>query len=147
MKVILISDVANVGKIGDIIESKEGFARNYLLPRGFAVIANDANLKAALQKKQVKQAQLIKQKEDANQLAARMSGMSITVVAQAGEDDKLFGSVTTADISKALHDEGITIDKHNILLDEPIKALGIYQVKAKIHPEVTAEFRVWVVKK
>lgn len=146
MKVILTQTIDRLGKVGDIVVVKDGYARNYLFPKKAAKEATPGNMKAleSLKKKQVL--------EDANKLQAanalveRLARLSITISAKAGEEEKLFGTVTTDMISKALEAEGISIDKKEIILDEPIKKLGVYQVGVKVHPELKANLRVWIVK-
>jgi large subunit ribosomal protein L9 len=147
MKVILLEDVDKLGKMGDVIAVREGYARNYLIPQKKAKEATPGNMKIleALKKKKAleEEARL----KEAGALADKISGLSITIDEEAGEEEKLFGSVTSDRISKALEAEGISIDKKEILLDEPIKKLGVYQVAVKIHPDVKANLRVWVVKR
>ena len=146
MKVILKEDVSNLGKIGDMVAVADGYGRNYLLPRGLAVEASTRNVKILEHQKKVIKAKIQKQKSGAELLANKLSSVSCTVAKKAGEEDKLFGSVTTKDIEEALKTEGFSIDRKQILLEEPIKRLGVYSVTIKIHPEVTTEVKVWVVK-
>lgn len=147
MKVILIEDVQNIGSIGDIIQVKDGYARNYLFPKNLAKPATGQNLKIIEEIKKKKSLAITKEKKEAEELKDRISLMSCTLSVEAGEDDKLFGSVTTQDIASAFEEEGILLDKKKIMLEEPIKKLGVYHVAVKLHPEVTAEVKVWVVKK
>lgn len=146
MKVILTQNVDRLGRAGDCINIKDGFARNYLLPKNMAKEATPGNIKAleSLKKKQVLEdsARL----SEAKALAERIQNLSITISAKAGEEEKLFGAVTVEMISKAFEAEGISIDKKDIIVDEPIKKLGVYQVGAKVHPEVKATLRIWIVK-
>ena len=146
MKVILKEDVNNLGKIGDMVAVADGYGRNYLLPRGLAIEASTRNVKILEHQKKVIKAKIQKQKSGAELLANKLSSVSCTVAKKAGEEDKLFGSVTTKDIEEALKTEGFSIDRKQILLEEPIKRLGVYSVTIKIHPEVTTEVKVWVVK-
>ncbi len=147
MKVILLETIDKIGKSGDVISVKEGYARNFLIPQKKARPATPGNMKAleALRKKET--AVLAKQVEAARGLAARISAISLTISAQAGEEDKLFGSVTVDTISDSLKEEGVEIDKKDIVMEEPIKKLGVYQVTVKVHPEVKATLRLWIVKK
>lgn len=147
MKVILIENVSRLGKIGDVVSVKEGYARNFLIPKNKAKIATDGNMKMleALKKKQAIEDKKIL--DEAKGLAEKLASLSLTIGAQAGEEDKLFGSVSNDMISEALAEEGIKIDKRDIVLEEPIKKLGAFQVVVKLHPEVKANLRVWVVKK
>ena len=147
MKVILIQDVQNLGSIGDIIEVKDGFARNYLFPKKLAMPATQANTRQVEEIKLKKAQALAREKKEAEALKEKLSLISCTLTVEAGEDDKLFGSVTSEDIAKAFEEEGILLDKKKIMLEEPIKRLGVYHVPVKLHPEVTAEVKVWVVKR
>jgi len=146
MKVILTEDVAHLGSAGDMLKVKDGFARNYLIPKTMAVIATTENVKHLEHQKRQIQAKLSKLKKDSESLAQRIENISCTIARAAGEEDKLFGSVTSADIYAGLKNEGIEVDKKKILLDEPIKSLGIFSVPIKVHSEVTANLKVWVVK-
>ncbi|MCX7848342.1 MAG: 50S ribosomal protein L9 [bacterium] len=146
MEVILRYDVPNVGRAGQAVTVKDGYARNYLLPRGLAEKATKENLAriaAELKRRAIAEA---KEREECQTLAARLAEMSVTIPRKAGDDDKLFGSVTNLDISKALEKMGIVIDKKKILVDPPIRQLGIFTVEIALHPEVTANLRVWVVR-
>ncbi len=147
MKVILIEDVKNVGSMGDVMDVKSGFARNFLLPRNLARLATDANLKNIEDIKKKKLLALGKEKAQAEELKEKLAQVSCTVSVEAGDDDKIFGSVTAQDIAEALEQEGYSLDKRKIVIEEPIKKLGVYHVSIKIHPEVTGEVKVWVVKK
>ena len=146
MKVILRSDVDRLGSAGEIVTVADGYARNYLLPRGFAVTATEGNVKLIeVEKKRIAKDQ-IRMKEEAEALAKQLEQLSLTISKQAGEEDKLFGSVTNKEIAEALARENHEIDRRKIILDEPIKALGIYTVPVKLHAEVTASVKLWVVK-
>lgn len=145
MKVILCQDIENLGKYGEIIEVKEGYARNYLLPKKFAFPATAQNLKKVEQKKLLEQKLKEKAKNDASQLLEELNKKSITVKVKVGESKKMFGVVTAQDISDELEKQGITIDKKDILLEEPIRELGVYNVDVKLHPEVVGKIKVWVV--
>ena len=143
-----MDDVEKLGTLGDVVEVKKGYARNYLFPRNLAIEAMDKNLRV-LEAKKRKRAQLIaRHKAELEALAEKISNMSCTVPMSAGEEDRLFGSVTTAQISEAFAAEGVQIDKRQIVMpEEPIKRLGVYQIEVKLHPEVTASTKVWVVRK
>lgn len=145
MQVILKDNVKDVGHIGDMVNVKDGFARNFLIPKGFAVEANPKNLKAIEHEKRKIQELVKKAKSAAEDMASKVSGTSITIKAKSGEEDKLFGSVTAMDIADALRKEGLDIDKKKIVLDEPIKRLGSYTVNVKIHQEISARVNVQVV--
>ena len=146
MKVILTQTVDRLGRIGDIVNVKDGYARNYLFPKNAAKEATPGNMKIldSLKKKQALED--AKRLDEAKALAQMITALSITISARSGEEEKLFGAVTTEMISDALRAEKIIVDKKDIVLDEPIKKLGVYQVGVKVHPEVKASLRVWVVK-
>ena len=146
MKVILREDVENLGRIGDVVEVAGGYGRNYLLPRGLAVKASMKNLQEQAHQKKLIQARMDRQKKDAEVVAGTLGSVSCTIARKTGEEEKLFGSVTSRDIEEALEEEGISIDRKRILLEEPIKKLGVYTVPVKLHSEVTGSIKVWVVK-
>jgi len=147
MKVILLEDIDRLGKMGEIVAVKEGYARNFLIPKNKAKPATQGNMKILQAINKKKAAEEAKTLEAAKAVADKISNLSLTIGAQAGEEEKLFGSVSNEMIAEALAEEGINIDKREIVLDEPIKKLGVYQVVVKVHPEVKANLRVWVVKK
>lgn len=146
MKVILTEDIPNLGKMGDLIQIKDGHARNYLIPKKLAVLANPQNIKAFEHQKTLLKQKQNRIKREAEKLAEKIEKISCTIAKPTGEEDKLFGSVTSLDIEESLNEEGTKIDRKKILLEEPIKTLGIYKVPIKLHPEVTANLKVWVVK-
>ncbi|MEW6118069.1 MAG: 50S ribosomal protein L9 [Nitrospirota bacterium] len=146
MKVILKEDVKDLGHIGEMLSVKDGYARNFLIPRGLAVEANPKNIKALEHERRKIQELVKKAKAGADELASKLSGKTVTIKAKAGEEDKLFGSVTSMDIAEALKKEGFDIDRKKIVLDDPIKRLGSYTVSIKIHPEVSAQLTVQVEK-
>ncbi len=145
MKVILRSDITNVGRQGDIKDVADGFARNYLFPQKLAMEASAANLKIWDRQKVT----LEKEREEiiatARALAAKIEAASLIITVKVGEGGKLFGSVTGTNIVRALTDSGFTIEKHSILLPEPIKEVGEYGVDIRLHPEVIAKAKLWVV--
>ncbi|MDP8230421.1 MAG: 50S ribosomal protein L9 [Candidatus Gorgyraea atricola] len=147
MKVILIEDVQKLGVMGEVIQVKEGYARNFLFPKDLAKPATGSNMKIIDEIKKKKIQALTKEKKEAEELKEKLSHVSCTVSVEAGDDDRLFGSVTTQDISKAFEEAGLSLDKRKIILEEPIKKLGVYHITVKIHPEVTGAVKVWVVKK
>ncbi len=146
MKVILTQDIAGLGNIGDLITVKDGFGRNYLVPQGKATQATSQNMKKLEHQKRQIREKIDKAKREAERLAARIEAVSCTVAKAVGEEDKLFGSVTGMDIEASLKLEGIEIDRKKINIMEPIKSLGIYNIPIKLHPEVTAILKLWVVK-
>ncbi|MBI5298856.1 MAG: 50S ribosomal protein L9 [Deltaproteobacteria bacterium] len=146
MQVILKESIKSLGGAGDVVNVKDGFARNFLFPQGKAVHANPANLKELEHHKKVISIKQSKLKKEAEVLAEKVVGLSITIRKEAGEEDKLFGSVTTKDIADALRAENFLIDKKLIHLKDPIRQLGVTEVPVRLHPEVTATLKVWVVK-
>lgn len=146
MRVILKQDVTHLGSAGTIVNVRDGFARNYLLPRAFAIPATSNNLKSFEHEKRALDAKKVKRKKEADTLKQQLERVSISIAKKVGEQDKLFGSVTTQDIEKAFIAEGFTIDKKDILLTEPIKALGVYTVPVRVFDDVMANTKVWVVR-
>jgi len=145
MKVILKDDVKNVGNMGDIVKVTDGYARNYLVPKGLAVEASSKNIKSVEHEKRIIQEKAKKIRNSAQDLSDRISKVTLVMKANAGEEGKLFGSVTSMDIAEALKNEGFDIDKKKISLDEPIKRIGEHTVNVKIHPEITTNVTVQVV--
>jgi len=146
MNVILKAKLEKLGEVGEVKEVKDGYAQNYLIPKGLAIEATPVNLKAVEQEKERQVVIKEKEKEEAKKLAESLSSHSYTISKRTGEEDKLFGAVTNQDIAESMQREGINIDKKKIQLEEPIKKLGVYQVPVKLHPEVTTNIKVWVVK-
>lgn len=146
MKVILTQDIPTLGKRTDVVEVKPGFARNYLIPQGKALPASDANLKRLQQSIKHDDLKQNRNKGKAEELAKKLAEVSCTATVQAGEDDKLFGSVTAADIAGLLAGQGLEIDKRRIALEEPIKKLGVYNIPIKLHQDVEAIIKLWVVR-
>jgi large subunit ribosomal protein L9 len=145
MKVILKEDVKSLGALGSVVNVADGYARNYLIPKNLAVEANTKNVKTLEHEKKKIAEQAKKIRNSAQSLAEKLSSMTITLSAKAGEEEKLFGSVTNIDIAEALKKEGLDIDRKKIALDEPIKRLGSYTVGIKIHPELIARLNIAVV--
>ncbi len=147
MQVILKEDVHNLGKAGELVKVKPGFGRTYLIPQGKAVIATASNVKQIEHEKKIiaaKQAQLAK---DAQAMVDRLAAIEVQIERQAGEEDKLFGSVTSRDIEAALKDKGVTVDHRKIHLAEPIKTIGYHTVDIKLATNVTGKIKVVVVPK
>src|ERR1044072_5737453 len=141
MEVILSQDVKSIGKTGEVIKVKDGFARNYLLPNKLAYLATPSNLKRIeLQEKQ-RNAQSQQMRQEAEALAEKLNKVSCTVNVEVNDRDKLYGSVVDADIVRALEVEGFSIDKRNVLIEQPIEELGIFEVGVKLHPDVIAKVR------
>lgn len=147
MKVILRENVEGVGHLGDLLDVSDGFARNYLLPRRKALEANSRNVKELEHAKRVMAERAKKEKLEIEALAKKMSAVSLTIQAQVGKDDKLFGSVTVKDIAEGLAGQGFTVDRRKIQLAQPIKELGTVTVPVRLHREVTATVSIHVVKK
>ena len=147
MELILSENVEKIGKIGDIIKVKDGFARNFLLPRRLAYKATPGNIKKIEQQKIKRNKVEENIQREAEALAEKLNKVSCTVTVEVNDLDKLYGSVSEADITKALSDEGFSIDKKNISLGNPIEQLGIFEVNIQLHPKVIAKVRLWVAKK
>ena len=146
MRIVLRETVEKLGRRGEIVKVADGFARNYLLPKKLAFEATDANLKRIEQERKVREVLETRERQEAQSLSERMSQLSLTAVRKVGENEALYGSVTNADVAEMLEKQGFSVDKRKILLDEPIRALGIYDVTVKLHHEVSASVKVWVVK-
>lgn len=144
-EVILQEDVDDLGTAGDVVEVAPGYARNYLLPQGFALPATEGNLKRIHEERRREERAAKRVREKAESLASELSGRSITFHKRAGEGGKLFGSVTTEDLVRQLADEGVEVERSRVLLDEPIKELGVYSVGVDLHEDVRPELKVWVV--
>ena len=146
MKIILTADVEKVGRKGDLVQVADGYARNYLMPKGFAILANRNSLRQADQMKRAGQAAERKAREEAQAVAQAVQAGRVVVAARAGEGGKLFGSVTTADLVKAVKNAfGVDIDRRRIDLTDPIKELGLHQIPLDLHPDVHVELIVEVV--
>ena len=146
MEVILREDIEKIGHRGQVVRVADGYARNYLLPRRLAVQATDANKAIVEQERQAHLRREAKEKSEAGDLAKLLAGVEITISQKAGEQEQLFGSVTSKDIAEALEKQNFTIDSRKIHLDEPIKQLGDYKVAIRLHRDVTAEVDVHVTK-
>jgi large subunit ribosomal protein L9 len=144
MKVILREDVENLGKGGEVVDVKDGYGRNFLLPRGLAVTANPRNVRELEHQKQVAAAKAAKLKASAEAVAKRLADTPVTLKRKVGEQDKLYGSVTAMDIAEALAARGLTVDRRSIDLAEPIKTTGDFEVPVKLHSEVAGKARVKV---
>ncbi len=146
MKVLLYADIDKLGWLGDVVEVKDGYARNYLVPHGLAYPATPANKRRVEAEASSRVLQSAAEQSDAEVLAAKLENIELTFTAKVGEADKLFGSVTSADIADKLGELGYPLDKRAVELEEPIKMIGIYKIPVRLHPEVHAKVRVWVVK-
>ncbi len=146
MKIVLRQDHERLGNAGDVVTVKAGYARNYLIPKRIAYPAKPNYIRMLEEEKRQKQHRHRKERKLAEALAEKLSEVSVTIPVKVGEEEKMFGSVTTMDIAGALAEKGFEIDRRKIILEEPIKELGIYSVPIKLHPEVEANIKVWVVK-
>ncbi len=146
MKVILRKNYDQLGKVGDIVDVKNGFARNFLIPRQIAYQATKGNILSLEEEKKQILKKEVKDLESAQKLAAELEKVSITIPVKVGEEDKIFGSVTNQMIADSLTEKGYEIDRRKIEISEPIKALGIYSINIKLHPNVSAVVKTWVVR-
>lgn len=145
MKVILQKDVANLGRIGDIVRVRDGYARNFLVPRGLAVSADESNVRRLEHQKRVAAAVASRLLAEAKVLAERIGQTAVSIKVQAGDEGKLFGAVTNRDIVDALVAEGVQVDRRQVQLAEPIKQIGVFNVPVHLHPEVNASVKVYVI--
>ena len=145
MKIILIEDISSLGKAGDTVQVAEGYGRNFLIPKKLALEASAANLRHLEQRRETFLSKATKEKQKAAELALKIEQLSCDLARPAGESEKLFGSVTSMDLQKFLHEQGVSLDRRKIVLPNPIKALGTYTIPLKLHPEVTAQLKVTVV--
>ena len=146
MDVILLKDFEGLGSEGDIINVKPGFARNYLVPRGFALRASKRNMAVIEEKKHIREAQESRVEKANKIFAEKLTKTTLTIEVQVGEEERMFGSVTSQDIQGSLEDKGISIDRSAIMMEEPIKALGIFNIPVKITAGLEAELKVYVIK-
>jgi len=146
MKVILLNDVENLGLAGDILVVKPGYARNKLIPQGLALRASNKNIAVASERKKVANVKLERENIALQKLAKKLSNVEITIEVNVGEEEKMFGSITNLDVHKELISKGFELDKNQIIIDEPIKALGIYHAKVKIAKDITSDVKLYVIK-
>ncbi len=144
MKIILKEDVENLGKRGAVVTVKDGYARNYLLPKGMAMRFTPGAVKVLEQERRMYETRQLKAKEDAQALAEKLEALELSVLKRAGDQDVLYGSVTPTDVADLLKDKGFTVDKRKIVLHEPIKKLGEYEIPIRLHPEVTPKVKLVV---
>lgn len=145
MQVILRDRLENLGNVGDVVDVKPGYARNYLIPKGLAYEATKANVRRIEAERAAQTRRESETLNEARQRASGIEGVSLTFHARAGQEGKLFGSITSADIADKLAEQGIQIDRRSIELDEPIKSLGVTSVPVRLHPQVRPEIKVWVI--
>ncbi len=146
MEVILRQDIAKVGKAGQVIEVKDGYGRNFLIPRGLAYPATESHKRQVAADAKRRTAQAAATRAEAEELAQKLATTDLTFTAKTGEGDRLFGSITSADIAGKLAEMGFVVDKRDVELPEPIKMIGVSKVTIRLHPDVRPEVRVWVVK-
>lgn len=146
MLVVLRENVENLGIVGDVVRVTGGYARNFLLPRKLAVPADENNVKQLEHQKKILEKKRLAQKSAAEELAKKLSDVSLTFTRKVGENEKLFGSVTAAEIHEELKKAGFEVEKRQVLLDEPLKDVGVHEVPVKLLPAVTAKVKVWVAK-
>jgi large subunit ribosomal protein L9 len=145
MKVILRQDVDNLGRIGDIVTVKDGYARNFLIPRSFAYLATPGAMKAIEVEKKRLAKKVAKEKAEAEVFAGKLNEVQVSIPMKVGEEGKLYGSVTPQMVAQELANKSFDIDRRTIIMDEPIRSLGVFDVKVKLHPEVFANIKVWVI--
>lgn len=145
MRIILRQDIETLGNIGDIVNVKPGYARNYLIPNQMAYFATEGAINKIEQEKKQYLVKMAEVKSTAEKLAEKFDELQVTIAMKVGEEGKLYGSVTTQMISSELALQGYEIDKRDITIVDPVKTLGVFQVKVKLHPEVSANLRVWVI--
>lgn len=147
MQIILKEDVENLGRAGELVTVRDGYGRNYLIPRGLGVLATPRNVRRLEHEKRVIDQRNAKLARDAATLKEQIEKLSLTIAKQAGEEGKLFGSVTSREIAEALSEEGLEIDRRKLRLEQPIKSLGVFTVEVKLTSAVAAELKLWVVAK
>jgi large subunit ribosomal protein L9 len=146
MRVILKSEVQHLGDAGDIVKVSPGYGRNFLIPRGLAIPASEGSVRELGHQKRVADAIRRKKLQAAETVAKQLEGTAVSIRRETGEDEKLFGSVTNRDIAQALADEGIEIDRRSIQLDDAIRSIGLFNVPVRLHKDVTAQVRVYVIR-
>ncbi|MFA4984728.1 MAG: 50S ribosomal protein L9 [Candidatus Omnitrophota bacterium] len=147
MEIILTKDVEKLGKAGEVVNVKDGFGRNFLIPSGLAVPSNAVALKRLEADRQRRLQDKEKARSAAEEIRKKLENLSLTIAVLTHEDEKLYGSIAAADVAAALKEEGFDIDKSFIVMDEAIKSLGIFEVLVNLHPDVSAKIKLWVVKK
>lgn len=145
MKIILREDISGLGNSGDMVSVRDGYARNYLLPKNMAVVATDKNVRQMEHEKRVIAAHQAKLRASATAVAEKLASVQLSIARKVGDQDKLYGSVTALDIADALAEKGVRIDRREIVLDEPIKAIGSYDISIRLHHDVTGKVKLEVV--
>jgi large subunit ribosomal protein L9 len=145
MQVILLENVPSLGKAGDLVKVSDGYGRNYLIPKKMAILATEKSLKMVEHQKREVQRRVEKSKKDAEKMAQQIQNLSCTFTRTVGESGKLFGSITSMDIENYLKENGIDVDRKKIVMEEPIKNVGMFTVPIKLSAEVTAQLKIWVI--
>lgn len=146
MKVILTADLPHIGQVGQVVDVANGYGRNYLIPRGLAILATPGNERSLAQQQRARLAREAKTKAEAEALAAQLQALSLSIAKKTGEGDRLYGSVTSMEIADLVKARGVALDRRRIVLDTPLKTLGTHKVPIRLHPEVVAEVEVAVTK-
>ncbi|MCY4603970.1 MAG: 50S ribosomal protein L9 [Gemmatimonadetes bacterium] len=146
MKVILLKDIETLGSAGEVVEVKNGYGRNFLIPRNEALVASAANMAQFESRRKQQETLAERDRRAAEALAKKLETESITAQVKVGEEDRLFGSVTSQNVAELLDEKGYEIDRRAIHLEDPIRELGVYNIEVRLHPEVTAAVKLWVVK-
>ena len=146
MEIILLSDVENLGESGDVVTVKPGYARNKLIPQGLALRASNRNIAIASEKNRVAEAKLERENQAMNVLAKKLSKVEITIEVKVGDEEKMFGSITNKDIHKELMDKGFELERSQITIKDPIKALGIYHIQVKVSKDIVSDVKLYVIK-
>jgi large subunit ribosomal protein L9 len=146
MKVILTADLPHVGEVGQVVDVADGYGRNYLIPRGFAILATPGNERSLVQQQKARLAREAKNKAEAEALATQLQALPLSIAKKTGEGERLYGSVTSMDIADLIKARGISLDRRRIMLDTPLKTLGRHKVPIRLHPDVIAEVEVAVTK-
>ena len=146
MKIILLKDVERLGQAGDVVQVADGFGRNFLIPQRQALVASDANVAQFETWRKQHEAAADRERKGAEDLGKKLEKDSLTAVVRVGEEDRLFGSVTSQNITTLLKEKGYDVDRRAVELEEPIRALGVYNIEVRLHPEVATTVKLWVVK-
>ncbi len=146
MKLILKQDVDNLGESGEIVDVKDGYGRNYLIPKGFAIHATESTIRAVQEEKRQQSRKIEAKRENADKLAQQLAEVSVTISVKAGEDGKIFGTVTSQQLTDALNEKGFDLDRRKVTIDGDVKSLGEYTATVDLHAEVKAQVKFWVVK-
>jgi len=146
VRIILLQDFEGLGKAGEQIDVKDGYARNFLFPKGLALKADKNSIKRFHEMARLKDKKKDRALKQSRELAEKLQAVSLTVPVQVGEEDRVFGAVTSIEIAQQLKDKGYDIDKRQIILEEPIKSLGIFEIPIKLHSEITTNIKLWVIK-